>query len=135
MNKPHSRTTINERIKLVMNAFNYKSKRSFAEKIGIAQTSFNDIIKGAEPKFSTLEKILMAEPSISAEWLIRGEGEMLEPLEKTGTDVPKTESFSDSKNIETLIETIAILQEVIRDKNERIKTLECNMAKLTNKDL
>jgi phage repressor protein C with HTH and peptisase S24 domain len=56
---------------------NFKSKRAFALKIGVSQTSFNDIINGAEPKYSTLLKIMKAEPDINAEWLITGKGEML----------------------------------------------------------
>lgn len=52
------KTTVNERITQIISQFGYKSKRSFAEKIGIAQTSLNDILRGAEPKYSTLYKIL-----------------------------------------------------------------------------
>lgn len=70
-------STINERISLLIKEFSYKSARAFALKIGISQTSFNDILKGAEPKFSTLNKIITAEPLISAEWLLTGNGEML----------------------------------------------------------
>lgn len=55
------KTTVNERITQIISQFGYKSKRSFAEKIGIAQTSLNDILRGAEPKYSTLYKILEAE--------------------------------------------------------------------------
>jgi hypothetical protein len=68
-------TSINERIQIIMNKLGYKSKRSFSLKLGISQTSFNDILKGAEPKFSTLEKIMKVEPLINAEWLLTGEGE------------------------------------------------------------
>lgn len=71
------KTTVNERITQIISQFGYKSKRSFAEKIGIAQTSLNDILRGAEPKYSTLYKILEAEPLVPSEWLLRGEGEML----------------------------------------------------------
>ena len=70
-------STVNERISLLIKKFGYKSARAFSLKIGISQTSFNDILKGAEPKFSTLNKIITAEPLISAEWLLTGTGEML----------------------------------------------------------
>lgn len=70
------KSTINERIASIISKFGYKSKRAFAEKIGVAQTSLNDVLNGAEPKFSTLNKILKAEPLISAEWLMRGVGDM-----------------------------------------------------------
>lgn len=71
-------TTINQRIDLLIKHFKYRSIRAFADKIGIAQTSLNDIIKkNAEPKHGTIEKILKAEPLISSEWLITGQGSML----------------------------------------------------------
>jgi hypothetical protein len=67
---------VNERINLILEKCGYKSKRAFSLKLGISQTSFNDIMNGAEPKFSTLKKILLAEPLINAEWLLTGKGEM-----------------------------------------------------------
>ena len=70
-------TIINERIAQLLHALGYRSKRAFALQIGIAQTSFNAILNGAEPKFSTLNRILTTHPTVSAEWLMRGEGEML----------------------------------------------------------
>ena len=73
----NSETTINERIALLVTELGYRSNRAFSIKIGIAQTSFNAIIQGAEPKFSTLNKILTAHPNVSAEWLMTGKGEML----------------------------------------------------------
>lgn len=89
--------TVNERINSILLKFNIRSVRQFANKIGVAATSLNDIIRnGAEPKFSTLEKILKAEPSISAEWLLRGEGEMLKGknnlIDSTEDDNNKNES-------------------------------------------
>lgn len=69
--------SINERISMVMREYNYRSVNQLANKIGVARTSLNDIVKNnAEPKYSTISKILEAEPSISAEWLLRGKGEM-----------------------------------------------------------
>lgn len=44
------KTTVNERITQIISQFGYKSKRSFAEKIGIAQTSLNDIPKRSRAK-------------------------------------------------------------------------------------
>lgn len=66
---------------------------AFAKMIGIAQTSLRDCVKnGAEPKFSTLHKILIVKPSISAEWLLTGKGNM------------KKSEFSDLDIIENLKE-------------------------------
>ena len=83
INSTIMKNTVNERIAMIISGFGYKSKRSFAEKIGVAQTSLNDVLNGAEPKYSTLSKILKAEPLVSAEWLMRGEGEMMKEKEIT----------------------------------------------------
>lgn len=73
-------TTINQRIGLIIKSFKYRSIRAFAEKIGVAQTSLNDIVRnGAEPKYGTLEKIIKAEPLISPAWLLTGKEPMLKP--------------------------------------------------------
>ncbi|MDR1203390.1 MAG: hypothetical protein LBL58_17415 [Tannerellaceae bacterium] len=70
--------SINERIKSVYENSGIRSIRAFAAKVGVAQTSLNDIIKkGAIPKTDTLEKILIAEPHISSDWLLTGKGEMI----------------------------------------------------------
>lgn len=74
-------TTINERINMLVKSLCFRSKRAFSKKIGVAQTSFNAILNGAEPKFSTLSKILEAIPNINAEWLITGKGDMLNKTE------------------------------------------------------
>ena len=118
-------TTVNERIAQIISQCRYKSKRSFAEKIGVAQTSLNDILRGAEPKYSTLYKILEAEPLISAEWLLRGEGDMIkpqheselipQPIKTSGNSESKYESESESINID--------LQEEQIDSNRMIKKL------------
>ena len=75
-------SNVNERINLLLNELGYKSKRAFASKIQMSQTSFNDIINGAEPKYSTLLKILKAEPSVSPDWLLTGEGDMFKCIQK-----------------------------------------------------
>lgn len=50
---------------------------SFAKKIGIAQTTLNNYFKyNRYPAYETLQAILMTFPDVSAEWLMRGEGEM-----------------------------------------------------------
>lgn len=68
--------TVNERVKAVFEKSGERSIRSYALKKGIPPTTLNECIKGAEPRFSLLKAILDGEPSISAEWLIRGIGRM-----------------------------------------------------------
>lgn len=53
------------------------SVTSFSKKIGIAQTTLNNYFKyDRYPAYETLYAILHTFPDVSAEWLMRGEGEM-----------------------------------------------------------
>lgn len=69
--------TINERIKLLYEKSGERSVRSYALKISVPPTTLNECIKGSEPRFSLIKAILDGEPLASAEWLLRGKGEML----------------------------------------------------------
>ena len=69
--------TVNQRIGIVIESSGL-TINSYAKKIGIAQTSLRDCVKnGAEPKYTTLNKITIAEPHVSLEWLITGKGSMI----------------------------------------------------------
>ena len=67
---------VTERINTILQNSGLRSNRAFATKAGINEVTFGDTLRGAEPKFTTLEAILKAYPKLSAEWLMRGEGEM-----------------------------------------------------------
>lgn len=77
LNSTSMETTINERIKRLYERSGERSIRSYALKIGVAPTTLNECIKGAEPRFSLLKAILDGEPYISSEWFLRGTGNMV----------------------------------------------------------
>ncbi len=68
--------TVNERSIAIYKKSKARSVRSYALKIGVPPTTLNECIKGSESRFSLLKSILDGEPSISAEWLIRGKRNM-----------------------------------------------------------
>ena len=54
------------------------SERAFAEAMGISQQALNNYTRGANRlPVSLLERILKKYPQLSAEWLMRGRGNML----------------------------------------------------------
>ena len=70
-------TTINQRISAIIE-YSGMTLTAFSKKIGIAQTSLREcVVNKTEPKFSTLYKIIKAEPMVSPTWLLTGEGDML----------------------------------------------------------
>lgn len=117
-------TTVNERIAQIISQCGYKSKRSFAEKIGVAQTSLNDILRGAEPKYSTLYKILEAEPLISAEWLLRGKGEML--IASSPNEKKEEEAHAESLFRNVLVEFMSMV-------NKRLQSIDNNTQSSVDK--
>ncbi|MEG0889365.1 MAG: hypothetical protein RSH25_12935 [Bacteroides sp.] len=76
INKETMESTINERVNMLFKNSGERSIRSYAIKIGVAPTTLNECIKGAEPRYSLLNSILNGNPSVSAEWLLVGKGNM-----------------------------------------------------------
>ena len=66
-----------QRIKTLISEKN-RTVNSFANEIGIAQRTLNNyVLLGRLPSYETLHAILHTFPDVSAEWLMRGEGDML----------------------------------------------------------
>lgn len=80
-------TTIIQRIKKLIDA-NNMSITSLSKKINIVQTTLNRQLNGdtSSIPIGTIEAILHYFPEISAEWLLRGEGEMM----KGANYIPKS---------------------------------------------
>ena len=72
-------TTVAQRIKSILND-NQISIAAFAKMIGMLQVTCNRQIRGDQAvSLAMIEGFLHVFPDISAEWLLRGEGEMYKP--------------------------------------------------------
>ncbi|MCD8386238.1 MAG: helix-turn-helix domain-containing protein [Bacteroidales bacterium] len=112
-----------ERIKQLIEASGL-SVRAFAVKIGLNQPTLDRMIKGINAiNVNCLNSILAAFPDVSAEWLMRGEGEMYK------VD-PRTSNY---ERLDKLVDTISTLQSVINDKSETIAQLNQHIKQLENK--
>lgn len=102
--------------------FSGLSLRAFAIKCGISQPTLDKQIKGLRAvSLETIMSILYAFSEVSAEWLMRGKGQML-----LQSDVNSAESDRANK----LVDTIATLQEAINSKNETIAILTDKVRQL-----
>lgn len=98
------------------------SVRALAIKCSLKQQTLDKHMKGiSEPSANTLIGIATAYPEISTEWLLLGLGSMLK-------------ADKESERINSLLDTIGILQEAINAKsetinalNERVKQLESQL--------
>lgn len=100
------------------------STRAFALKCGLRQNTLSNQLNGMrELSLQTISAILNSNPEISAEWLMRGNGEMLlgEPTNSAELD-----------RINKLVDTIATLQDTINAKNASIATLTERIKQLEN---
>ncbi|WP_315013030.1 S24 family peptidase [Capnocytophaga leadbetteri] len=80
-------STINFRIKELVDHFSKGNNSEFGNKIGVNEANIRNYIAGTEPKFNVLEKIAN-NFEINYEWLLTGNGEMLKS--EGATEVIKT---------------------------------------------
>ena len=80
-------STINFRIKELVDHFSKGNNSEFGNKIGVNEANIRNYIAGTEPKFNVLEKIAN-NFEINYEWLLTGNGEMLKS--EGDTEVIKT---------------------------------------------
>ena len=92
---------------------------SFAHEIGIAQVTLNNYVRlGRYPAYETLYAILHRFTDVSAEWLMRGEGEMY-----ICDGLPKFRG-DESENEEDLHAALAKCRALLEDsQNENMKLL------------
>lgn len=68
-------STINQRIREIIEDSG-KTITSYASIIGVSQPTLKACVDGSnKPSYDTIQKILISNPMISAEWLLRSEGE------------------------------------------------------------
>ena len=99
------------------------STRAFCIQCGIKDNTFTNQLNGKrELSLSTIISILSFREDVSAEWLLRGNGDMI----KSGNSI----SDANLLRMERLIDTITTLQETINEKSKTIQLLEEENRKL-----
>ncbi len=112
-----------ERIKSVIQHYGM-SARAFALKCGLKDNTFINQMNGVrELSLTTVMKILLSFEDISAEWLLRGKGDMLLTHEQTSEE---------NDRVNKLIDTVAYLQCTISEQHNKIKRLEEENKKLSS---
>lgn len=103
-----------QRLKEVL-AYSGLSVRAFANKCGVSQPTLDKQLKGLRGiSIETIISVLYAFPEISAEWLMRGNGDMI---------IKAKPNSAELERINKLVGAIATLQDSINLKDERIATL------------
>ncbi len=115
-------STINGRIREFINYLDITDS-AFAKKIGVTQSVIASMfLRGTEPSAKVISSILAVFDDISAEWLLRGKGEML-----ISANQSKDEN---TERISRLVDTIATLQGTINEQAKTIQVYEDKVRKL-----
>lgn len=118
-------STINQRVKHIC-SYKSKSLRNFASMVGINNNTLIQQLNGDRAiSLSTISAILLTFDDISAEWLLRGKGEMIKKESEAST---YNESVLQAK-IEELTEENAILRELHVKDSIEIAKLEKQLNK------
>ena len=71
-------SSINQRIKIAIQASDYKNVSVAAKAFGVPRPTLDACVRGVkEPRATIITSVLSGLPSLSAEWLMRGEGPMM----------------------------------------------------------
>lgn len=114
---------------------------SLSKTFGIVQTTLNRQIKGdTQLSATTIEAILSNFPSISAEWMMRGEGDMEKVNQEIG-DITNSSAIGNNVNgsgnkishndISDFIDIQKGYQDMIKKKDEQIDRLLSIIEKIT----
>lgn len=99
-------TSVNQRIKFLIDDYQKCSQKAFAEKIGISQSAVSALFSQREnrPGLEMLQKIAIAYPELNLSWLLIGEGPMLQ-----------VEAATAQKQSSLSAEQLAIVKREIRE--------------------
>lgn len=104
------------------------STRAFALRCGIKDNTFSNQLNGVrDVSLNTITSILLTFENTSAEWLIRGEGEMIK-------NEKQQNNRKEEEKIINLIDTIAFQQDTIKNYKNLITDLE-NKNRLLEEEL
>lgn len=113
--------TLNEKIREIISAYKL-SDRQFAIKIGVTQSVIGSMFqKGTEPSAKVIRNTMMAFPEISSDWFLRDSGEMISGVSR------------ETERINAMLDTITLLQDTIKTKDDMIKMLMKRITELENK--
>lgn len=133
---------VRERINATLNE-NKLSVAAFSKEVGIGQTTLNRQLNGdARVSVDTIKAFLHRFKDVSAEWLLRGVGDMCcgvpdEQLEhEIAEETGRVQRIGDnsSHNTQTMTENndvvIGMLRDQLAEKNEEIKFLRSLIAEM-----
>jgi hypothetical protein len=131
-------STINERIKMIVNQM-FKNASEFERVSGIKPSTVKNIIGGrlTKPSYDVLEAIIRNNVLLSAEWLLRGEGEMLKQSNLSLDENPSQKDTEQNAEYwkHIALTNMEIMTQHVDSLNAKIKGLEAEILNLKSTKL
>ncbi len=127
-------TSVNERIKLIIETLFNGNISSFSNAIDVKRTTINSIIgeKQTAPGYNIIRNIgEISSPKINLDWLILGIGEMYSSGENNISISQTNSNNSQINESEVIIRLLAQLEEKDRQLREKDKQIETLLNSLT----
>lgn len=119
---------INQRIEDLINHLK-KKPSSFAASVNKSGTVINQILaRRNKPSYDLLEAILLAYPQVNANWLMRGQGDMIQGKEDESLVKPKIDNYM-LHYVAELEGTVKDLRETVKSQAEIIRVMNENLGK------
>ena len=126
---------IRKRINLVIDE-SKMSQTAFADAINVVQVTLNRQLKGQRGvSLDTISSILQHQTDLSAEWLLRGEGNMYKTTELPTVDVSSEDSINHSVEIARLVKERNELIDEIEDLKKKCAKLEELVDRLSKENI
>lgn len=91
-----------------------RGETSFSKIVGIPQVTLNNYVKGRRGiSYEVINAILSAFPEVSAEWLLRGEGEM---LKSSSTTIDVSKYLDEIEVLKTKVAKLEGQNELLREQ-------------------
>lgn len=87
---------VKDRLRMIMDSHKLNAG-SFADKIGVQRSNVSHVLSGRnKPSFDFVEKLLLAFPRVSAEWLFTGK-QVKREVDDFSLEIPEAKSLKDPK--------------------------------------
>lgn len=104
------------------------SETAFAESVNLVQVTLNRQLSGKRGvSADTILSVLQNQKDLSAEWLLRGEGEMYKTTELPPVDVSSEESIEHSAEIARLVREKNEMADIIEAQAKEIARLQAQL--------
>lgn len=110
--------TVNQRINFLIDYYEAGNKSAFGRRVDMKSGVVGDLVGGRlnKPSYEALLKILSAYPSVNTDWLVKGEGEMLQ----TAASAESTQKVSSYPPGQTNVQAVGLLSEIPVIKLRRV---------------